>query len=332
MPQPAPIAEMNVPFPNSPFFDVQLAAAAPTPEAAARLAHFREHGYLVVDLGIDDFDELAARVIAELAPHYQAVDRRVAEAWYFSDGVRRIASHPPLLALLRQIYRRRPIPFQTLNFDAGTEQAAHSDTLHFHCVPQQFMCGAWVALEDIDEANGPLFIYPGSHHLPVYEMHDLGLPSRADAYHDYERRIAAILAARGYPRVELHLRKGQVAIWAANLFHGGVPILDRTRTRHSQVTHYYFEDGFYYLPLASDLPAGRICYREVIDIGTGQFVRHRYRDHDIRLTRCRNVLRYPRPLPAFVRRERDPLGLPIRLRHAISKTLETWTRRPSTRA
>ena len=33
-------------------------------------------------------------------------------------------------------------------------------------MPEGFMCGVWVALEDMDMENGPLVYYPGSHKLP----------------------------------------------------------------------------------------------------------------------------------------------------------------------
>jgi hypothetical protein len=45
--------------------------------------------------------------------------------------------------------------------------------------------------------------------------------------------------AKQLVRAEIHLRRGLAVVWAANLLHGGSPIHDPTRTRGSQVTHYY---------------------------------------------------------------------------------------------
>jgi hypothetical protein len=42
------------------------------------------------------------------------------------------------------------------------------------------------------------------------------------------------------------------------------------RTRHSQVTHYYFEDCCYYTPLESYPMSGRILFREPDDVSTGR--------------------------------------------------------------
>ena len=86
--------------------------------------------------------------------------------------MRALATAPKVLALLDELYGREPLPFQTLNFRRGTQQAPHSDALHFSTIPAGFMCGVWVALEDMDMDNGPLVYYPGSHLLP--EVHDAG--------------------------------------------------------------------------------------------------------------------------------------------------------------
>jgi hypothetical protein len=40
-------------------------------------------------------------------------------------------------------------------------------------------------------------------------------------------------------------------IWAANLLHGGSLQRNKQRSRHSQVTHYFFEGCKYYTPILS---------------------------------------------------------------------------------
>jgi hypothetical protein len=45
------------------------------------------------------------------------------------------------------------------------------------------------------------------------------------------------------------VHKGQAVIWAANLLHGGSLQRDRSRTRHSQVTHYFFEGSRVFNPM-----------------------------------------------------------------------------------
>ncbi len=295
---------LAIPFAESPLLESALPALAPVERSLVRT--FAEQGYLVLDLDLPDFDRLAREVLDTLGSHYPPDDRRVDEAWYFCPAVRAIASAPKVLDTLRLLYGRQPFPFQTLNFDHGTQQAAHSDTIHFHCVPRYFMCGAWVALEDVDADNGPLFIHPGSHRLPDYTMTDLGLDAVKSAYGEYEKRVAEILAAKGFPREELHLRKGQAVIWAANTYHGGSPIRDPQRTRHSQATHYYFDDCLYYFPMGSEPFAGKVTVREAIDIASGRFVKPRYCGREFHAADYPYVWSYERPLPDWVDPPREP--------------------------
>lgn len=292
---------LALPWTEGPFFEELLGQADLAPEDAADVRFFAENGYLVVeDLGFADLDERIARIRGELAGRYEGENRRVLDGWMFQEDVRALAIAEPVLERLRLLYRREPIAFQTLNFDVGTQQRAHSDIIHFNCVPRRFMCGVWIALEDIDAENGPLFYYPRSHRLPEYLMVDLGLPGHPDAYFLYEDFIERMVAAEGLERVEVRLKRGQALVWSANLVHGGAPVLDPARTRHSQVTHYYFRGGAYYIPLLSDFPA-QLHVREVIDIKTREFVPQELLGHRLELGGLDNVWRYPRPLPPGVR-------------------------------
>jgi len=197
-------------------------------------------------------------------------NRRIQDAWKVIPAVKAIATAPRVLQLLRDLYGRKPLPFQTLNFRMGSEQQPHSDTVHFNSRPAGFMCGVWIALEDVDRENGPVVYYPGSHKwkeiaLPEVDAFGIdgwfrqrlaqlrGFMSRdrnTDAdYAKYEQIIRDRIAASGVAPAYATIRKGQGFIWAANLLHGGSPQIDRSRTRASQVTHFFFEGCRYYTPL-----------------------------------------------------------------------------------
>ncbi len=166
---------MALPWVESPFFE-QLLVNSGLPESQQDQARrFSRDGLLTLELGDEQFQDTAGRIIARLADRYPEGNRRVAEAWTFHEDVRGLAGHPIVIDTLRMLYGREPLPFQTLNFDAGTQQLGHSDVVHFYARPRRFMCGVWIALEDIDGDNGPLFYYPGSHRLPEYDFSDLGL-------------------------------------------------------------------------------------------------------------------------------------------------------------
>lgn len=175
-------------------------------------------------------------------------EQRIMDAWRVSGNVNALALAPGVLPALEELYGRRPLPFQTLNFRLGTEQPAHSDAIHFNSEPAGYMCGAWVALEDIDMDCGPVVYYPGSHRLPELTLADIGEDADEVRYSEY---VAGLIEREGLEPHYATLRKGQVFVWASNLLHGGSPRRGPRRTRHSQVTHYFFEDCEYWSPLRS---------------------------------------------------------------------------------
>ncbi|MAC71307.1 MAG: phytanoyl-CoA dioxygenase [Gammaproteobacteria bacterium] len=224
--------------------------------SSQQIESFAERGVLKLALGFsaDLLNNIVEQVQPLYEPAYQQnplVASRVQDAWQQLDSVRQLAVDAKVLAALEQLLGRKPLPFQTLNFPVGTSQYPHSDSIHFNTDPAGYMVGVWVALEDIDAENGPLIYYPGSHKLPYYSMQDLGLEPGYPQYHAYERRIQNVIAEHGL-QPELGLaRKGEAIIWHANLLHGGAARKDVNRSRHSQVTHYFFEGCEYYTPMES---------------------------------------------------------------------------------
>jgi Phytanoyl-CoA dioxygenase (PhyH) len=184
---------------------------------------------------------------------------RVTDAWSFSPSVKSIALAPAVIDLLRTLYGREPRPFQTLNFKFGTQQKAHADAVHFNTEPPGFMCGVWVALENIDMDCGPLVYYPGSQKLPYASPSEVGIkvdPGQQAVSHEeyeahYEPYIEQTIEREGLEPRYATLTKGQAVVWAANLLHGGSPVKVPGSTRRSQVTHYYFEGARLWTPLLS---------------------------------------------------------------------------------
>ncbi|MGE3171530.1 MAG: phytanoyl-CoA dioxygenase family protein [Planctomycetota bacterium] len=287
----------GVPLIESPFFDEWLAQSGLDEETRRIAIDLRRDGYAVFDFPADDFDDLADRARDDVGDmregHLQTDARtgirplvldmaygvRVQDAWAQSQAVRDIACNPRILELLRILYGRRGWPFQTLNFSCGTQQPYHSDSVHFSTVPERFMCGVWVAFEDIDGDNGPLVYYPGSHQWPIYGnehvghwAEDAGTRNQETHRELWNRGVKAF----GLERKQFRARRGQALLWMANLLHGGDTQLDPKRTRWSQVTHYYFDDCAYVTPVFSDPIYGRWFYRNPIDLTTGQRVENRY--------------------------------------------------------
>lgn len=225
---------------------------------------FEREGFLIFDPEIST--ALIEAIRADLHDKYlktpgePRTNERILNAWKTSPNVRALARSPKVLALLEEVYGRKALPFQTLNFPIGTQQKAHQDTIHFNSVPSGYMCGVWVALEDIDTTNGPLVYYPGSHKLPEFTMKDAGLKADYADYPKYVQFIAKVIDQSAFKPQYGTLQKGQALLWAGNLLHGGAFQKDKSRSRHSQVTHYFFEGCKYMTPMSSD--EKRICWRE----------------------------------------------------------------------
>jgi ectoine hydroxylase-related dioxygenase (phytanoyl-CoA dioxygenase family) len=188
---------------------------------------------------------------------------RVMDAWKASENVKALALAPKVLAVCEGLYGRKVLPFQTLNFPIGTQQLAHADAMHFNSEPAGFMCGVWIALEDMDMDNGPLVYFPGSQEMPLPTWDQIE-GEDTERYPNWD--TTAFVQSRGR-RYEQHvqkqierddlkpdygiMRKGEALLWAARLLHGGSPQKDPDRSRHSQVTHYYFEGSRYNTPMWS---------------------------------------------------------------------------------
>ncbi|HEY0380587.1 MAG TPA: phytanoyl-CoA dioxygenase family protein [Candidatus Elarobacter sp.] len=245
---------------------------------------FRRDGFVVVEdariLDELDVDGIWTRNAEQFAPDGGG---RMQDAWTHDPAVRAVATHPAVIDVLRLLYGREPLPFQTLNFLTGTEQQTHSDVIHFSSLPSGFMCGVWMALEDVSMRQGPLHYVPGSQLLPELDYEHLGIrpvdgehtwlnPNTWASYAEYEQKIDALTAENGVRREELAIRRGSFLVWSANLLHGGSPRDDRSLTRKSQVTHYYFDNVVPFTPMFSRRSQGRYATRRLRDIRTGRWI------------------------------------------------------------
>ena len=261
---------LNVPWVESPFFYQLLSNSNLTAEQREQAIQFHEKGYVVLDLELtDDFlkhviDEMYAAVtrdnVTKQAEFYTYSDSpRIFEEWRNSDAIRELCLNKKLIDTLEFLYAKEALPFSTINFIKGSNQPLHSDAIHFHTIPQLWMSGVWVALEDTTLENGTLNIVPGSHRWPVFDYDSLKLPhpdtmkdGEKENYRIYEEFVRKLVDANHAQIVPVPLRKGQALIWAANLLHGGMQIVDENSTRLTQAIHYFYKDCTkYYHPMFS---------------------------------------------------------------------------------
>jgi len=303
----------GVPLVESPFFEEIVAASDFDAETARIATDLNKNGFAVLMFPDAEFDARAERIKQNLASQFDFTEwraegwkkggMRVQDAWTFDPDVHALAASPRIIKILSDIFGRKAWPFQTLNFPVGSQQPYHSDSVHFSSIPERFMCGVWVALEDVSEGAGPLEYYPESHKWPIVYNDQIGVritkskefPSQT-IYHDVWQ---ALVEKSGIKQQLFFPRKGDALIWAANLLHGRSNQSDLNATRWSQVTHYFFENCCYITPMHSDMLIGKLKVRNLTDIATGVKVPNIYID-----TKLSDF--YPPPPGRLVRLLRHP--------------------------
>ena len=220
-----------------------------------KMINWSDNGFMVLQGFFDDhlvssineeIDRIAEKHLIE--PTH---DNKLPFANRISPIIKNVTYTPKLISILNFLLGKEVVPFQTLNFIKGSNQRAHSDSIHMTTYPLGYLIAVWVALEDTYENNGPLFYYRGSHKLPYLLNNDFNDTSTAlklgrKDYKDYEDVTEEIIQKNHLEKEVFLAKKGDVFIWHANLIHGGSPIIDHSLTRKSMVIHYYAKDVIKY--------------------------------------------------------------------------------------
>ncbi|MCI4671153.1 MAG: phytanoyl-CoA dioxygenase family protein [Bacteroidia bacterium] len=224
--------------------------------------HWFEKGYLIFRefFNQEEVEEINAEVASLLSKGNvnQRKNNKIFFAYRHSDLLGKLVRRKELVDLMSALTGKRMLPFQSLNFIKGSQQRAHSDSIHMTTYPMGYLTAIWIALEKVDDASGPLFYYPGSHRLPYVMNHDFEhggnryqIGSQANAH--YEDKIEEVIQANNFEKAYFYTEPGDLLIWHANLIHGGDPIRDKSRTRKSMVVHYFGEDVICYHELTQRL-------------------------------------------------------------------------------
>jgi len=230
-----------------------------------------EHGYLIVPQLVDHqtldrtwaaYEEalaagaLGARTYVNAA---QTLDDRKLDPHRSVAEIGRLQHHPDILRWTDLLLGRKTVPFQTIMGHAGSQQAAHSDSIHMTTYPLGFLVANWIAFEDVSPESGPLEYYPGSHKLPYllsaevgiapYEFKEQGVSVYGTRY---EPAVRTACEEEGLKKQAFLAKKGDVLFWHANLVHGGAARLDPNVSRKALVCHYFAEGTVTYHDLSGN--------------------------------------------------------------------------------
>jgi phytanoyl-CoA hydroxylase len=164
--------------------------------------------------------------------------------------------HPRVLDVVESIVGPDVLALQSMVFfnpPGKGGQGWHQDSYYIRTFPDTLV-GAWIALEEVDEGNGCLWVAPGSHAEPIYPpkveglfndgaMHadgafsDLFLNSTASNMDDEVNELAKV--SRNYlPLVPAIMKPGDVFFFHSHLLHRSHRNQSKDRFRRSYVCHY----------------------------------------------------------------------------------------------
>lgn len=92
--------------------------------------------------------------------------RRLGLAHLEIPAAMKVIMNPSVLSYVTQIFGNSPILMGTLMFERGSQQTIHHDAHFIYTRKPNQMQSVWIALDDIEEDAGPVFIYPKTHLKP----------------------------------------------------------------------------------------------------------------------------------------------------------------------
>jgi ectoine hydroxylase len=229
-----------------------------SPVIKNELLNWHEKGYMIIpklfEKEADSINEEIETLLHKGKIDFNFTKRKVMDAWKESELLNKVFHHSEVLNILNFIFDKEAIPFQTINFIYGSEQRAHSDSIHMTTEPLGYLAAIWIALEDVQEGSGELIYFPGSHKLNyiMSENYDSGnnfLKLGDHNYERYEEKIRSLISDHHLQEKKFLPQKGDILFWHANLLHGGSPITKSGATRKSMVCHYFAK--------------GVLCYHEI---------------------------------------------------------------------
>lgn len=222
--------------------------------------HYEQTGYYLCRSLIPEalIDRLVERYVEDIVPSSYPFFRQSTDAYEPNEltacgyvrqsflDIHDYSAYPEFSRRARDIYTSREIRdaltevtgfhsfnlMQTMLFDANTETVPHQDWWYLDSVPNGFLLGAWIALEDIDDRAGRFYVIPGS---ITVDLHS----DTPDLKHtEWMERIARYVDAHREDIYAPAMKKGDVLFWNSRTIHGSLPTVDVRFSRQSLTAHY----------------------------------------------------------------------------------------------
>ena len=215
-----------------------------------QLKEYRDHGYTVLR-GMFTAAECDAMVAHHMAWHageitIDGTEQRHDGDWsrtlnlhYFDPETMRWLLDPRLRQPLADCMGDEPLGVQTMYFFEGSVQGRHQD--------QWYLPGcmsAWIALIDVDQHNGTIWVQKGSHRGELIMARNMDHPHGQDLSNGvaYNAAVDALFERNAtqlnFDEVPVSAKKGDVVLFHGVLIHRGGPIGQPGSRRHVLACHY----------------------------------------------------------------------------------------------
>ena len=240
------------------------------------IGDFLEHGFTVLPkvLPRDLIDEHVAAVAEVFArhgaphntrlvewdkPRQEALHRDLAELESPDSASLRLSMHPEIRERLRELFREEPVrcSVRTALWEFG-DRAPHFDTSFVSTTPEDAVCRAWCALDDIHPDSGVFYVVPGTHRTirtqllseilfekPEFEeLLERLYEDREGVQPELHRRVWPFLSAKMAAAIESTERhtfapgKGDVILFSPNVIHGTMPRRDESLPRKVMISEW----------------------------------------------------------------------------------------------
>lgn len=159
--------------------------------------------------------------------------------------------HPRIIDVLEVILGPDVLALQSMLFLKGPGkpgQGWHQDSYYIPTTPDT-LCGAWIAIDDVDEYNGAMWFAKGSGHEPVYPpcpeagygfgdklISDIQYIKGVSDDRDEHNHLSPI--ADKYDQLLATMKSGDVAFFNGHVLHRSKRNITKDRFRRSFVGHY----------------------------------------------------------------------------------------------
>ena len=162
---------------------------------------------------------------------------KVNDLYLESGACRNLNLNKKLCGILKELFSDDPLVINSLSFRKGSQQPHNFDTYFMPPPVQNQMVVSSICLEDQSTDAGPLSYYPGSHKIEPYVFSHGGIHLAPGEMKHATAYIEEEIEKNNLKAETFIGNAGDVFIWHAQLYHGGLPINDENKTRKTLVTH-----------------------------------------------------------------------------------------------